>query len=403
MLEISDISIDNAIKTFANHEIEAAYLVPTATGLEKSIQDAHAGIRTFLKTKCIHDYNLQHQGADSKKIIKGFFVLANGLLPTKISLYRPETKNGDPRICIYGLKQYANPRNLLAMLCHEDAIYVINLSDSIIYDRHSKLHPEVLSLIDSILKKTRTISQELFEKIKLATQGSWIKTLRPGPTGIGFTLETLLGINANSNRAPDYKGIEIKSTRAALRSSRSRITLFSKTPDWRKSNLKHGLELLDLYGYYVDGRKQIYCSLNNAPNSLGHYLKVDSDDSILLAMHAHPAAANSPSHVFHWDMSILQSSIEHKHKETFWVKAQVRNSGQHDEEFLYHSVIHTKSPFLANVPQLFKTGKIELDYLLHEVVRLDGSRFSRDHGYLFKIWGNNLNLLFPPPKEYSLI
>ena len=31
--------------------------------------------------------------------------------------------------------------------------------------------------------------------------------------GVGYTLETLLGIAANSSKAPDYKGIEIKSGR----------------------------------------------------------------------------------------------------------------------------------------------------------------------------------------------
>ena len=80
---------------------------------------------------------------------------------------------------------------------------------------------------------------------------------RKGPTGVGFTLETLLGITENNRQAPDYKGIELKAGRLNHKMPRSRTTLFSKIPDWSKSACSSGMLLLENYGYLVDGRRQL--------------------------------------------------------------------------------------------------------------------------------------------------
>ena len=40
----------------------------------------------------------------------------------------------------------------------------------------------------------------LIEKIKTIYNEGWIKTLRKGDTGVGYTFETKLGIKANSKK-----------------------------------------------------------------------------------------------------------------------------------------------------------------------------------------------------------
>jgi len=50
-------------------------------------------------------------------------------------------------------------------------------------------------------------------KLQIISAKGFVDSLRSGDTGVGMTLETLLGIEANSNRAPDYFGIEIKAKR----------------------------------------------------------------------------------------------------------------------------------------------------------------------------------------------
>ena len=49
-----------------------------------------------------------------------------------------------------------------------------------------------------------------FKKIK---EQGWIKTHRSGPTGIGKTLEDLLGIPENNLDEPDFGDYELKSCR----------------------------------------------------------------------------------------------------------------------------------------------------------------------------------------------
>lgn len=403
MLEATDRPIEPVIAVLAQSGLEAGYLVPTATGLEKSILDAHAGLRDYFRIAGFHDYDEQRQGAADKRMVEGFFVTPSGLERTRVSLYRPDTKLGDPRIWIYGLKDRVKSGNLLAILAHESCIYVINVSDRILLSDNCQLHPIVVSVIQKIVDASNLIAMELLDRLKVLANQGWVPSLRSGPTGVGFTLESMLGIAANSNKAPDYKGIELKAGRTSAGKSTSRTTLFSKTPDWTKCRVTNGLELLDAYGYRVNNRLQLYCSLNNVPNTLGHFLEVQTDDAFLHSKFQPSQAGALASNVFIWDIDKLRASLASKHKETFWVKAKVKRSSDGCEHFHYTDVVHTKGPLLGNVVQMFRLGRIELDYVIHEEFGQTGRRKSRDHGYLFKMWQKNLQSLFPPPNRYTLI
>ena len=401
MLQNSDRSIPRTIEMLSRYEIEASFLVPTETGLEKSILDAHGALRTYLKLNNLHDYSLQCKGSNFKKNVDGFYISPHGNVSTQVSLYRPETKNGDPRIWPYRLKQFANQNNLLAVFVNCGNLYIANVSDPKIMSPDYEPSDCFVKFLNGIIENRRSIANELLDEIKYCTKGQWIASKRKGPTGVGFTLETLLGITANNRQAPDYKGIEIKTGRTANKTHKSRATLFSKTPNWIKSTCKSGTMLLENYGYEVDGRKQLYCSLNNIPNTLGHFFEIADQETTLQSMYVRKENAVLEK-VFHWDIDVLTSSLATKHRETFWVKAQVRKNGD-VEEFRYSTITHTKSPFLTNMVEVLKTGGIELDYCLHEEVSSKGHRRARDHGYLFKIWPKNLTLIFPPAATYELI
>ena len=70
-----------------------------------------------------------------------------------------------------------------------------------------------------------------FYRLKEISSKGYIKTLRAGDTGVGFTLESLLDIPANSNKSPDFKGIEIKSSRKKFQKSSGRSTIFSQVSE----------------------------------------------------------------------------------------------------------------------------------------------------------------------------
>ena len=402
MLSTSDRPIEFVISALAARGIEAGYLVPTRTGLEKSILDAHDSLRDYLRLSSFHDFNQQAQGEDAKRVFSGFIVTAGGIEKTKISLYRPTTKTGDPRIWIYGLKGVVNPGNLLAVLAHKGALYVVNVSDRSVFSNSGEARGAFAEVLNEISAREDSTALELLNRLKGIASLGWVRSQRSGPTGVGYTLETLLGIQANSSKAPDYNGIELKAGRSKGKGAKTRTTLFSKVPDWDRSAL-NASSLLSTYGYLVGGRRQIYCSLKAQPNSLGHYLEISDDGRYLYSMFKPKGSVSAGEKVFCWNLDALRDSLGAKHRETFWVKARTKKDSSGAEFFQYTDVIHTRGPLLGNFSEMLRIGGIELDYALHEKTTESGSKRTRDHGYLFKIWQQNLKTLFPPSKEYSLI
>lgn len=130
MLKMSDIPIRKFLPFFANAGLQVAFLVPTPIGYQKSIMDATIPLREMLRETGIHNYTEQEQGPKFKKLVKTYFLTPDRMIETEASLYRPITKQGDPRIWFYNLKQYCMPCNLLAVLSNKEKLYVLNLSNA---------------------------------------------------------------------------------------------------------------------------------------------------------------------------------------------------------------------------------------------------------------------------------
>jgi hypothetical protein len=405
-LQRADRQITEVIGYFAEFGIDLGLLVPTETGLAKSIMDAHGSLRDYLKLKGLHDYDTQLQGQDDKKMLPAWLVTQSGTERVNASLYRPPTKKGDPRIWISGLPAYARPGNVLALVAGDGGLYVINASDEALLASGRSTATPFAALLARLAPKASAAAAELLDKLKLIAARGFIQTMRPGPTGVGFTLETLLGIRANSRRAPDYKGIEIKAGRTAASGRATvRTTLFSKTPDWEISPYGR-VELLRAYGRPDDtGRIQIYCELNNKPNpTFGFYLNVDGAADALASLRGDPLGEPKATDesIFKWPMPALRSALLAKHPETFWVKAQARSS-KTTEEFHYFEVSHTPGPLPGNFAPLIETGHVELDFVMHLAKNKKGGDKCRDHGFLFKMWAKDRPLLFAAAKTYSLV
>ena len=401
-LLLSDTSICEVVSFFTKFGIDVGLLVPTYTGLDKSILDANSAFRDFLSIYKIHDYEKQLQGTNNKVIIESKFVGLDCSQVSKTSLYRPETKSGDPRIWFSGLKQYANPNNLLVFFIgNKGDFYCVNASNKKLMESGNHQGSYFNSLLCKSIPEKSAIASDLLNLIKTISMKGYVKSLRSGPTGVGFTLETLLGISANSSKEPDFCGIEIKSGRVNSKGKpKSRSTLFSAVPDWSSSVINSATKILALHGYKKgNGRLQLYCTLDNKPNSLGFYLNVDNGEDVL---HALKNSNNELNNIVQWGIPKLRVSLAQKHKETFWVKAMTqKNNGS--EEFYFTEVEHTFSPFTVNLGSLFTEGIIQVDFTLSMKELSNGGSKTRDHGYLFKIWDYNRNLIFPPGKTYSLI
>ena len=72
MRQLTDIEL-NRIKLLTENSIELTLIEPTETGLIKSIMDATGSVRSYLKSKNIHDFELQKQGQESKIQVKRYF------------------------------------------------------------------------------------------------------------------------------------------------------------------------------------------------------------------------------------------------------------------------------------------------------------------------------------------
>ncbi len=231
--------------------------------------------------------------------------------------------------------------------------------------------------------------KELLDKIKLINKEGWIKSMRRGDTGVGYTLETKLGIKANSKKKPDYKGIEIKSFRK--RTSGALVTLFSQVPNWKESNVNRN-EILEKYGYLDENeRYNLYCSVYaNKKNSLDWQLQSNKNEKKIYIKH-------NNINVTFWDLEKIKTRIINKHKETFFIFADTKKENG-NEYFLYNKIIHAKDSSLEKFLILLEKGKICHDFVMHR----KKSGATRDHGFLWRIKNISIPELFDYNKEINL-
>ncbi|WP_312279042.1 MvaI/BcnI family restriction endonuclease [Oscillibacter sp.] len=399
MLAMTETPIEQFLPLFAQAGVGVAFLVPTPTGYHKSIMDATAPVRDLLLKSNVHNYQVQHQGPDSKVMIPAHFVNNDSLTNTLASLYRPVTKQGDPRIWFQNLKRYCTPRNLLALIVIRGEIYVFNLSNVRIANSLFR-GGLAYNILQEAARHENAIADELLAKIQEIHNCGFLRSITPGDPGVGDTLEHALGIARNNNRAPDYRGIELKSarlTRNGARRATTRQTLFTKVPDFGKTYR----EIVEAFGKWQTPRGatverlQLYETFKaSRPNAYGLLLDVDENNDQLKILSQGTVAR---SFVSGWNLQTLRDALLEKHHETFWVKAisETRNGVEY---FRYDKVLHTKGPNATLLAPLFAADKITVDLAAH--FKPDGAW--RDHGILFKMFPQDLSMLVGNPIEYDL-
>ena len=364
--------------------------------------DATSPLRELLRNSGLHDYEKQQQGQENKVLIPTYFVNEKELVETQASLYRPVTKQGDPRIWFYNLKKYCDPCNLLAILVNKGCLYVLNLSKaSVVKSMESGFANE---LIQEFINDDNAVAKELLHKIQAIHNLGFLPTITVGDPGVGDTLENALGISRNPSKLPDYKGIELKASRTKTYNkpkTSNRVNLFTQVPDWANSKGMNRVKLLDTYGYWStqkDGSKRfdLNCTLRaNIPNPQGLFLEVDTEKDLLINYYTKDNVIRR--YVAQWSFILLKERLLEKHHETFWVKATSKMENG-IEYFRYDKIVHTKNPNASLFPQLIDEGIITVDYIMHR--QENGT--VRDHGFPFKIFPKNLDLLFPEPQTYDL-
>jgi hypothetical protein len=355
--------------------------------------DATGPVRSYLKEKLVHDYDEQYQGQPYKVFIHSYLVNTDNLIPSTASLYRPVTKKGDPRIWFKALTGYVKANDILGIIAFENHLYVINITR---IDIEILLKSRIINPLQDLVTQIKSISNfvadELLGLLRKVAQRGPVPAMLKSDTAIGRTLEKLLGIDINSSRKPDYKGIEIKSFRDERG---NRKNLFAQVPEWSLSKFKSSSEILKNFGYSRDSDYKLYCTVSTLKrNSQGLKLNMNNKINQLLEN----SDKTEIGDFVVWSLETLHKRLLEKHNETFWIAA---DSLQIDgiEHFIYKKVDHTKKPIVSQFDILLEQGIITLDHL----IKRTASGKVVEKGPLFKIKPTGLGLLFPPSMVYNLL
>ena len=389
-----------------NHNVKFTQVQITATGLKKSILDATTPMRTYFKENNVHDYELQAKGPENKVTIRTSILTEHAEIPTQTSLYRPMTKDGDPRLWVYGLKDTTAADDIHAIIAtNHDQLYVINLTKvDIIKCCESALVNPIKDLIHDLALFADRISEELLALL-MDYQNVWIDTDLKADTAIGRQIESLLGIDMNASKLPDYKGIELKSFRSKRPSIKK--NLFCKVPDWEISALKSGAEIVEKYGYMSGGiksyRNTLYCK---SPNSQNLRLNMNYPDNLLEIEEDRMIEDNvfkKVADVAVWRLQTLHQCLLTKHHETFWIEVDSRINEDGREQFMLNKIEHTRNPIVSQFDILLEQSMITVDLLLGrpKVDLATGMPKKGGDAVSFKIKKNAAGLLFPESVTYK--
>lgn len=376
---------------------EVATLYVTANALKKSISDATESIRTLFRETDFHEFSTQEQGENAKVVKNAIVIHDDVVIETVVSLYRPETKFGDPRFTIYKKHKappLAEPRDVVALMVYEDTLVAINLTKSRLYEGGA---PAVAEFLKRAAAAANSIADELLDKLRHLAAGP-LQALASGDHAIGRTIELALGLTPNPSKSPDYKGIELKGARSLRGKDRPKAQLFAQVPDWGRSPYKSITDIWLAYGYIKAGERLLRCTVNlEKPNPQGLYLRAEQGEEEL---HERGRRGTKDEVVAVWPYSLLHHRLLVKHAETFWIRADA-TTAEGVESYLLREALHTRSPSVTMFDDQLAAGNITLDHMI-EPSKSNASR-GYEKGPSFKVKQHALPLLFPAPgKRYKL-
>ncbi|MDR2493965.1 MAG: MvaI/BcnI family restriction endonuclease [Spirochaetaceae bacterium] len=213
---------------------------------------------------------------------------------------------------------------------------------------------------------------ERFKKIKAT---GYVPSLRHGPTGIGYTLETLLGISENNDAIPDIDGAEVKAHRS---NANNPITLFTfNSKAWKTEPL----DAIKNYGSLDrNGRQGLYYTMSLKPNSAGLFLDVQEKEIAVRHISGKTVVA--------WELEAITKRFIQKLPALIYVTAftELRDAKEYFHFYRAQLMKDVTPELLRNQ---FKQENILVDLRLHEK-----GTMARNHGTGFRAYESHLPSLF---------
>jgi hypothetical protein len=228
-------------------------------------------------------------------------------------------------------------------------------------------------------KSDMTLSMfvKAFAKLKAK---DWVRSERRGSTGIGQTLEKLLGLPENNIAYPDLGKIELKAHRV---NSASLITLFTFN---RKVWKMKPLDAIKKYGTLdTNGRLGLYFTMTRTPNSTGLFLHIETET--ISVRHV------SGEVVAEWQLQTLAERFVKKIPALILVSAFSEMRGD-DEWFKFERAQLLTGTSADIIRGQILAGNILIDLRLHDKITS-----ARNHGTGFRAREEKLPLLFKTVKD----
>lgn len=223
--------------------------------------------------------------------------------------------------------------------------------------------------------KTQLTLKEFETRFVVIKQQGWVPSSRKGPTGIGQTLEQLLGLKENNIALPDLGTVELKAHRVG---SSSLITLFTFN---RKVWQMKPLDAIRQYGTPdKNGRLGLYYTMSRTPNSMGLFLHIEKET--ISVRHI------SGNIVAQWQLEILSQRFMQKMPGLVLVNAFSEMRGD-IEWFRFDRAQVLTETSAQIIRNQINAGNILVDLRLH-----DKGTSARNHGTGFRAHEDKLTSLF---------
>jgi len=225
--------------------------------------------------------------------------------------------------------------------------------------------------------------EEIKKKLSQIKKLGYVKSLRKGPTGIGYTLETLLKIKENNISSPDFGEIELKAQREKHAGMTTLFTFNNKA--WKMDPL----EAIKKYGSRdKDGRLGMYYTMGMKPNSAGLFLIVDDKSISVRHIDGKIIAV--------WQLAEIEKRFEAKVKNVLLVKAKVEERDGIEYFLFDRARLLSGGTSQAILKNQFGNEQLLVDLRLH-----DKGTMARNHGTGFRVFENNLENLYEKVTEIA--
>lgn len=222
------------------------------------------------------------------------------------------------------------------------------------------------------------------KKLAEISERGFIKSLRKDNTGIGFTLETVLGIKENNIGKPDftYKNIPVE-LKAQREHASSNITLITKSPCWEPLSAK---QIIEKYGYEDAKRRHgLKVTLKASDfNSQGLKLEIKDKENKLNIIHKEDGI------ICYFLIDELMQKIKAKLFENLllvFADTKTRNGAEY---FHYNKAVLLSKLSAKGFKKLLSEGLIVWEFRMH----IKDSGGVRDHGAGFRLNKSHIDELY---------